>query len=168
MINKIIKLNEKLKDKWYFFSGRIRACYYKRAFGQCGKNLKINGKPKISSPEKIFVGDNVTINSDVQLCPRGRIIISNDVVMSRGAQITAGGLDTSHWVDGKYKDRVHNQKDIFIGEGAWLCVNSTILCGANLTGKGIIVAAGAVVTKEIEEDYCVVAGVPARVIKKLT
>ena len=56
---------------------------------------------------------------------------------------------------------------MFIGEGTWLCVNSIVLPGVKISGKGVVVAAGAVVANDIDEDYIVVGGVPARKIKQI-
>lgn len=36
-----------------------------------------------------------------------------------------------------------------------------------ISGKGVIVAVGAVVTKDITEDFVVVAGVPVKIVKRL-
>ena len=68
---------------------------------------------------------------------------------------------------GGYRNAPHRALDVHIGEGCWLCVNSTVLPGVNISGKGVIVGAGAVVTKDIKEDYVLVGGVPARILKKL-
>lgn len=51
-----------------------------------------------------------------------------------------------------------------IGEGCWLGHGSIILPGSTI-GRHVVVAAGAVVTGEVP-DYCVVAGVPARIIRR--
>lgn len=51
--------------------------------------------------------------------------------------------------------------------GSWLCVNSVILPGVHITGKGVIVAAGAVVTNDITDDFVIVGGIPARIVKDL-
>lgn len=53
---------------------------------------------------------------------------------------------------------------IIIGEHVWICNDSTILCGVTI-GDGAVVAAGSVVTKDVPAK-CVVAGVPARVIRE--
>lgn len=55
---------------------------------------------------------------------------------------------------------------IRIGSYCWLGMNSVILPGVTL-GDFTIVGAGAIVTKSFEEGYCVIAGNPARIIKKL-
>ena len=73
-------------------------------------------------------------------------------------------------------------KPIRIGDDCWLGANATILPGitigmlppslsaysllTNWAGRGCTIAAGAVVAKDVE-DYCLVGGVPARLIRKL-
>ena len=54
-------------------------------------------------------------------------------------------------------------KDVIINEDVWMGLNVTILSGVEI-GRGTTVAAGAVVTKSTP-PYCVVGGVPAKVIK---
>lgn len=56
-------------------------------------------------------------------------------------------------------------KPIFIGDGAWLGARCTILPGVTI-GDGAVVAAGAVVTKNVEKNT-LVAGIPASVVKIL-
>ncbi len=53
--------------------------------------------------------------------------------------------------------------DVVIGNDVWLCSNSAVLSGVSI-GHGAVVAAGAVVTRDVE-PYSVVAGNPARHIK---
>ena len=52
-----------------------------------------------------------------------------------------------------------------VGIGASIGANSTILCGCDI-GKFAMVGAGAVVTESVP-DYCVVAGNPAKIIRRL-
>ena len=59
-----------------------------------------------------------------------------------------------------------DSEDIVIGEKCWLGMNSIILPGVIL-GNNTVVAAGAVVTKSFPEGKCILAGVPAKIIKKL-
>jgi len=54
-------------------------------------------------------------------------------------------------------------KDVVVEEDVWLGVNVTLLSGVTV-GRGAIVAAGSVVTKDVP-PYSVVGGVPARFIK---
>lgn len=54
--------------------------------------------------------------------------------------------------------------DIFVGDDVWIGLNAIILSGVHI-GQGAVIAAGAVVTKDVP-PYAVVAGNPARVVKK--
>ncbi len=60
-----------------------------------------------------------------------------------------------------------NDPAITIGDNCWLGAHCLILPGVRL-GNHIVVAAGTVVTKSFEEDNLLLAGVPARIIKKLS
>lgn len=145
----------------------FRSLYYKSILAECGKGLVVYGKVRIWNPENIHVGDRFSINTGCQISARGKVYIGNNVTMSRGAQITVGQLDTSKWIEEEGKVRTHIQPSVYIADGCWLCVNSIILPGVKITGKGVIVAAGAVVSHDITEDYVVVGGIPAKIIKRL-
>ena len=160
-------LIRKIKKKMGNLRDKLITRYYRGLFAKCGENLTIRGKPTIYAPEKIFLGDNVTINGNVQLAPRGEIHIGNNVVFSRGAQITAGQLDTSSWDFDGCKGKKHIAKDVYIADGTWVCINAIILPGVHILGRGVIVAAGAVVTKDFSEDMVILGGVPARVVGHL-
>ena len=55
------------------------------------------------------------------------------------------------------------KKKVTIGNDVWLGANALIMPGVNI-GDGAIIAAGAIVTRDVE-PYAVVGGNPARVIK---
>ena len=57
-------------------------------------------------------------------------------------------------------------KDVRIGSDCWIGMNSMILPGVIL-GERTIVGAGAIVTKSFPEGHCIIAGNPAKVIRKL-
>ena len=166
LIGCLFRLYSKQKALFYKDKGRLRSIYYKKVFAECGENLKIFGAPIIYQPHKIHVGHNFTINNSAQISPRGEIYIGNNVTMSRGSQITSGMYDLTEWEYTRLTGvKKHISKDVYIGDGTWLCVNSIVLPGVKITGKGVVVAAGAVVTSDIKEDFVVVGGVPAKIIK---
>ncbi len=55
------------------------------------------------------------------------------------------------------------EADIVIGDDVWLGANSVVTAGTRIA-NGVIVAAGAVVTKNVTEENAIVGGIPARVI----
>lgn len=164
---KIAQWIEKCREKHYGRQGKWYARYLRLLLAECGTDFQVFGKPRISEPCKIHIGNHVTINHGAQICTRAEVFIGDYVTMSRGSQITAGTLDLNCWTDGRYKEHVHTAAPVHIGEGTWLCVNSIVLPGVSITGKGVVVAAGAVVTHDITEDYVVVGGAPARIVKRL-
>ena len=77
--------------------------------------------------------------------------------------------DGKHKVDGVTwypfkKHKVGKDEGITIGNDVWIGMNCTILYGVKI-GNGVTVAAGAVVTRDVP-DYCVVGGVPAKILKR--
>lgn len=63
-------------------------------------------------------------------------------------------------------DQHLESKDVIIGEKCWIGMGSIVMPGVVL-GKHTIVAAGSVVTKSFHEGYVVLAGSPAKIIRKL-
>jgi len=59
----------------------------------------------------------------------------------------------------------HEGKDIHVGERCWIGMNSVVLPGVRLA-NGVVVAAGSVVTRDVEIENCLVAGVPAKIVKR--
>jgi acetyltransferase-like isoleucine patch superfamily enzyme len=57
-----------------------------------------------------------------------------------------------------------NDKPVSIGSGSWLGHGCVVLPGVHV-GEHVVIAAGAVVVADVP-DRCVVAGVPARVIRR--
>lgn len=57
-------------------------------------------------------------------------------------------------------------QDVHIGKNCWIGMNSVILPGVTL-GEKTIVGAGAIVTKSFPDGNCVIAGNPAKIIKRL-
>lgn len=86
--------------------------------------------------------------------------------IGRGTQIANGVAIITSNHDLWDISRHSTGKDVFIGKDCWIASNAVILPGVRL-GEHTIVGAGAVVTKSFPEGWSVLAGVPAKVIKKL-
>lgn len=107
---------------------------------------------------KIRIGDRVFINSGVVVVSVLEVTIGNDVAIANEAYI----MDTdSHGVEG----RPVKNAAVRIGDGSWIGARAIILPGVTI-GKRCLVAAGAVVSRDVPDDT-LVAGNPAKVIREL-
>lgn len=97
-------------------------------------------------------------NSNIRLRCKNNIKIGKRVTIAHDVTI----LDyDGHQLN--YDDH-EISKPIIIGDNVWICTRATILKGVTV-GEGAVIAAGAVVTKDVP-PYSLVGGVPARVIKE--
>lgn len=94
----------------------------------------------------------------------GPVTIGNHVNLAQGITVTAlnhNFKDTSLRID----EQGFSTKPIVIEDDVWIGANAVILPGVTI-GKHVVVAAGAVVTKDVP-DNTIVGGVPAKEIKKI-
>lgn len=105
---------------------------------------------------KIVIGRNTTINRKCFLDGRGSITIGDNVSISPEVHLITADHDISTSTFEYRQKGIHISDFVFIGSRA------TILPGVKV-GKGAIICAGAIVTKNIA-DYEIYAGVPARKI----
>lgn len=114
----------------------------------------------------LVIGDAVEIAADVLLDISGKLTIGSGVTISERAMIFTHNhghrRKDLHW-----REQGLTYYDLEIADGAWIGANATILGSCKKIGEGAIVAAGAIVTKEVE-PYSVVGGNPARVISTRT
>ncbi len=106
------------------------------------------------------IGKNVFINHDCSFLDLGGITIEDDVLI--GPKVSL--ITENHPIDPSQRKSLDLQS-IRIKRNAWIGAASTILPGVTV-GENAIVAAGSVVTKDVP-DNVVVAGVPAKMIKKI-
>jgi acetyltransferase-like isoleucine patch superfamily enzyme len=112
----------------------------------------------ISGWGRIRIGDRVFVNSGVVIFSAKAITIGNDVAIANEAYL----MDTdSHGVEG----RPVKEAPIVIGDGSWIGARAIILPGVTI-GRRCLVAAGAVVSRDVPDDT-LVAGNPAREIRPL-
>ena len=113
----------------------------------------------IKSPKNLVVGFRSSISPNSFIDAGGGIIIGDFVMISHMVSINS----VSHQTTPPYH-KIVKAKTI-IGNYAWIGANSIIMEGIEI-GEGAIVAAGAVVTKSVP-PWTVVAGVPAKHIRKI-
>lgn len=120
----------------------------------------------LSKTSIIRIGDDVGISASVLNC-RSSILIGNYVKIGSGCLVTD---NDSHHSDPVLRRMSNNSCDlkaseIIIEEDVFIGARSIILKGVHI-GRGAIVGAGSVVTKDVEQ-YTVVGGNPAKFIKKI-
>ncbi|EMI7064247.1 MULTISPECIES: acyltransferase [Providencia] len=135
-------------------------------------NIKIYDNVKISKNCSIFGSEDNTleIHSNTYIGMNcfingysNKVIIMNNVSIAQNVCIMSdSGPNASELMQNFYPIE---KASIYIGEHSWLGVNSVILPGVTL-GKFCVVAANSLV-KDSFDDYSVVAGNPAKLIKKL-
>lgn len=121
-------------------------------------NMHHYGLNKLTIGNRCFVGD------DAMLDVRGGIHLEDDVTISNRSHIVTHinvGYDT-HPLQIHYPTK---EARVVVKQGAYIGANATILPGVTI-GRESVVGAGAVVTRDIYA-HTVVAGVPARVMKKI-
>ncbi len=115
-------------------------------------------------------GNNVFVNSGCVFLDGGTITIGDRVLLAPDVKLYTGSHSLNareRWVlgeDGKYR-LITRVAPITIGDDVWIGGDAVVLPGVRI-GSNVIVAAGAVVDEDVP-DNCVVAGVPAKIIKQL-
>lgn len=113
----------------------------------------------ISGGGRIRVGSRVFVNCGTVIISVEEVVIGDDVAFAHEVMV----IDSdSHGVEG----RPHVEAPVRIGDGTWLGARAMVLPGVTI-GRRVLVAAGAVVTRDVPDDV-LVAGNPARVVRALT
>lgn len=137
-------------------SFRLRHWYYRRIMKySIGRDSSLHMGLFVTG-QNIKIGDNVVINRRVYLDGRIGVRIGNNVSISPEVYILSMEHDPN---DPKFSTR---GGVVSIGDNVWLGARAMILPNVHI-GEGAVVAAGAVVTKDVP-PYQIVAGVPARQI----
>jgi acetyltransferase-like isoleucine patch superfamily enzyme len=158
MIKIIIFISKVLK--------RLLMYIIKTQFKVIGKNVIFDpfdkiGYKNVSIGNDVFIGPGVTLSAS-----ESHITIGNKVMF--GPNVTMMGGDHNHSIIGKYmfdvkEKNIDDDQPIIIKDDVWIGANAIILKGVTI-GEGSIVAAGALVIKDVEK-YSIVGGVPAKHIK---
>ena len=145
-INAMSKNGVKIGDN--FALGRDGIIDCTGVISELGESLTIGNNVGISPGLIMFVRGNITIGDDVIIGPHVTIIAENHRFDEKDITIRQQGV---------------TRKGISIGNNVWIGANATVLDGVHI-GDNSIIAAGAVVTKDVEANS-IVGGVPAKLIK---
>ena len=143
------------------FARWFRYILCRRLFAECGKNVNIERGADFSSGSTIRIGDHSGIGVDAWI--RADLTIGKHVM--RGPRVIIYGR--YHNFD---RTDIPMQQQgmgefvpIVIEDDVWIGARAIILQGVRI-GKGAIIGAGSVVTKDVP-PYAIVAGNPARVVR---
>ena len=175
----LIIMNQRLtRPRW--FVRLLAPLYQRRAFSS-----KIYSSVRMDTPPyRLFsIGRNSVVESfscinnavgDVTIGDYTRIGLHSTVIgpVAIGSHVNLAQGITVSVLNHNFEDlekRIDEQgvstSAIVIGDDVWIGANAVITAGVHI-GRHAVVAAGAVVTKDVPE-YSVVAGVPAKVIKRI-
>ena len=117
----------------------------------------------------IKIGNDCSIGEYCHITSTNNIEIGNGVLTGRWVTITDnshGKSLTSEMDIPPVERKIYSKGKVIIGDKVWIGDKASIMAGV-CVGKCVIIAANAVVTKDVPE-YTIVAGVPAKIIKRLS
>ena len=158
---------------WMLYFKTTMRFLCKSKFRNFGERSELRPGSYVLDCKKIYIGEDVIIRPQSILMPDPRdngaeIIIEDKVLMGPGIHIYVN----DHLFGDKTKpiyDQDHTpariSDTVILKKGCWIGARSTILKGVQI-GENAVVAAGSVVTKDVD-SHTLVAGVPAKVIKRM-
>jgi maltose O-acetyltransferase len=150
-----------------FVGSRLRTHALRAAGFTIGHGSVFWGMPRITGSRNIYrqlvIGQQCVFNVGCVFDTEGTITIGDNVALGQQVML----LTSTHEIglSERRADFKLLNLPIIIGNGCWLGARCTILPGVDI-GKGAIIAAGAVVNRNVPENT-LVGGIPARVIKFL-
>lgn len=139
----------------------IRVLLARAMFKKTGKNINVEQGARFGFGQKIEIGNNSGIGVNA-LIP-GDTIIGNNVMMGPDCIIYASNHKFSDINRPMIQQGHTPAQQTIIGDDVWIGGRVIILPGKSI-GNGVIIAAGSVVTKDLE-DYGIYGGNPAKLIK---
>lgn len=138
--------------------------YMKEVFAECGENCYIELPFHANwGGAHVHFGSGIYANSNLTLVDDGHIYIGNRVMIGPNVVLTTA----NHPIEPELRARgLQYNKDIHIGENAWIGAGVIVVPGVSI-GKNAVIGAGSVVTKDIP-DGVVAVGNPCRVLREVS
>ena len=142
----------------------VRYVLLKTCAKSCGDNVGIFQGVYLFNIDKLCIGNNVSIHSMCYLDAIGCIEIGDDVSIAHGVSILSFEHSYAD-ISLKIKDQPGILSPVRIQSDVWIGAKAILLSGISV-GSHSVIAAGAVVTKDVGARQ-IVGGVPARLIKNI-
>mgnify|MGYP000931891353 FL=1 len=126
--------------------------------GNIGEGSRVMSPLTVVRGNRVKIGRNVVVMNNSLFMAAGGITIEDDVMVAANVQLISNNHDL-------YDHQILTCKPVRLKRNCWIGAGTTILPGITV-GENAVVAAGAVVTKDVE-DNTVVGGNPAKVIKRI-
>jgi len=126
----------------------------------CGKHVFLQPNVSFRYPQNIRLGSHIAIGENTILRGQGGITIEDFALIADNVTIVTSTheIDTLHMVDS-------SRQSVTIKANVWIGAGAIILPGVTI-GENTVIAAGAVVTKDVPENS-VAAGIPAKVMRSV-
>lgn len=140
----------------------------RKKFGYCAKSCILTPPIVFGNEKNIFLYENTSINAYSWIsATNAKFIVKANCTIAERLTVHTGN---HAYIVGKWITDIREgnkpkgyDKDVIIENDVWIGCNVTLLSGVKI-GRGSIIAAGAVVNKSMP-PYCIIGGVPAKVIK---
>ena len=141
------------------FFPKIRQVLVSNYLISCGRNLRVKKGAEISPNSRVGNNSELGTRSLIQ----ANVTIGDNVIMGPDIKIYSRNHKSSR-IDLPIQEQGKEYLNTKIGNDVWIGANVIILAGVTV-GNHCILAAGSIVTKDVE-DYSIVGGNPAKLIKK--
>ena len=141
---------------------KIRGFFSKKIVAYQGEHINIEKKAAFTPELKIGDWSGIGVNCEVN----GPVTIGKYVMMGPEVVIYTSGHNFERTDIPMQQQGSSETKPVVIEDDVWIGRRAIIMPGVHI-GKGCVIGAGAIVTKDVP-DYCVVGGVPAKILKRRT
>ncbi len=138
--------------------------YMREVFAECGENCYIELPFRANwGGRHLHFGSGIYANSNLTLVDDGHIYVGDKVMFGPNVTIATA----NHPIDPELRSRgLQYNKDVYIGENAWIGAGAVIVPGVHI-GKNTVIGAGSIVTKDIP-DHVIAVGNPCRVMREVS
>ena len=114
---------------------------------------------------RLHIAPTATVNNALFNLSAGEVTVGDHAFFGHNVSVLTGTHDVSKFGDERMKAHPREGRDVVIGEGVWVATNATIV-GPCTIGEHAVVGACSLVQDDVE-PYTVVAGVPAKEVKRI-